>query len=119
VNQDVNMTKQQRPLPHELIRPIIKEIQDRPTLYALSLSSKALHIEPQRILYRSIPLQDQSNFRLHLYFFTTINQNPQLALYVHEHRSYSIIDSHENPGWSLSKNGLENMVHLKELSFVF
>jgi hypothetical protein len=104
-------------LPHELLRPIIEEIQDRPTLYALSLSSRALHLESQRILYRSISLQDRSNFRLHLYFLTTINQNPQLSLYVREYHSYSIIDYHENPGWNLLKQGLEKMINLKELSF--
>ena len=103
--------------PHELLRSILEEIQDRPTLYALSLSTKALYLESQRILYRSIPLQDQSNFRLHYYFLSTINQNPQLSLYVHEYHSYNIIDYHENPQWNLLKHGLEKMINLKELSF--
>ena len=104
-------------LPQELLRPIVYYLyaeKDRSSLHALSLTSKNLSSEGERLLYCNITL---ANERLHNEFLTTIVASRQKALLV---RSYSQ-DGPDFAGkrrlWNLLTQSFGIMHNLTHLSF--
>ena len=102
-------------LPPELYRLIVLHLhQDRPSLLAVSLTSRILNAEGQRALYRTIDVSHDVQ-TTHMLFLTTILSQARLALLVEEYHQPNILRSREDPLWDLLHRGLQAMVSLKRL----
>ncbi|KAF8968628.1 hypothetical protein BDZ97DRAFT_359189 [Flammula alnicola] len=104
-----------RRIPPELFRPIIEHLEHRPTLLALSVTSRILRADAERQLYSV--LDDGSDVPQHIAFLSTINQNPRLAGLVQVYHSINIVHYKENPLWDLLYSGLRKMTNLKVFHF--
>ncbi|KIM47031.1 hypothetical protein M413DRAFT_268219 [Hebeloma cylindrosporum] len=104
-------------LPPELLRPIVYYLcaeKDRRSLYALSLTSKILSSEGERLLYRKITLANEG---LHNKFLTTIVGSQQKALLVHSYSQDGPDFAAKRRLWSLLAQSLKGMHNLIHLSF--
>ena len=104
-------------LPPELLRPIIYYLYaegDCSSLYALSLTSKNLGSEGERLLYRNIIL---SNEGLHTKFLTTMVASHQKALLVHSYSQDGPDFAGKRRLWNLLTQSLKVMYNLTHLSF--
>ena len=103
-------------IPPELYRPIVLHLhQDRPSLLAVSLASRVLNAEGQRVLYGTIDISHDAQ-TTHTLFLTTILSQVRLASLVEEyHQPKNIIRCREDPLWDLLHRGLQAMVNLKRL----
>jgi len=104
-------------LPPELLRPIAYHIyneQDRGSLYALSLTSKVLCSEGERLLYRNITLSTEA---LHNKFLTTIVSSRQKALLVHAYSQDGPDYAGKRRLWNLLVQSFKLMHNLTHLSF--
>ena len=107
-------------LPLELLRPIVGHLKyDYHALLAVSLASRELRVEGQRILFRRmiLPMDKEAQIK----FLTAITSSTVLAEYVEEFQQYELVDpAHQEksePLWSLTCRGLQAMVNLKYLPF--
>jgi hypothetical protein len=103
-------------IPPELYRPIVLHLhRDRPSLLAVSLASRTLNAEGQRVLYRTMDISSDAQ-TTHTLFLKTILSHVRLALLVKEYRQpKNILRSREDPLWDLLHRGLQAMVNLKRL----
>ena len=103
-------------IPPELYRPIVLYLhQDRPSLLAVSLASRILNAEGQRVLFRTMDISRDAQ-TTHTLFLTTILSQERLASLVEEyHQPNDILRSREDPLWDLLRRGLQAMVNLKRL----
>ncbi|KIM47294.1 hypothetical protein M413DRAFT_23514 [Hebeloma cylindrosporum] len=110
------MLRQSFYIPPELYRPIVLYLhQDRPSLLAVSLSSRILNAEGQRVLYKTMDISHDAQ-ATHTLFLTTILSQGRLASLVEEYRQpHNILRSREDPFWDLLHRGLQAMVNLKKL----
>jgi hypothetical protein len=105
-------------IPLELYRSIILHLdQDRPSLLAVSLASRALNVEGQRVLYKTMNISKDAE-NVHTLFLTTIISQKRLAFLVEEYRQpYDLLQlqPQKGPLWKLVHHGLQAMVNLKRL----
>lgn len=105
-------------LPFDLLRPIVKHLNDDvQSLLAVSLASRALRVEGQRILFRTVALLKDVD--AHTKFLTVVASSDLLASLVEEYRQFDLLDAkhHREPLWGLTCRGLQAMVNLKVLCF--
>jgi len=105
-------------LPLDLLQPIIENLADDPrSLLAVSLASRQLRVEGQRILFRKVALAIHR--ARHTKFLTTITSSSLLASLVEEYHQFDVLDSvrQEQPLFGLTTRGLQAMVNLKILRF--
>ena len=104
-------------LPPELLRPIVYYLyaeKDRSSLHALSLTSKILSSEGERLLYRNITLANEG---LHNKFLTTIIASRQKALLVHSNSQDGPDFAGKRRLWNLLTQSFKIMHNLTHLSF--
>ena len=103
-------------VPPELYRSIVFHLhQDRPTLLAVSLASRTLNAEGQRVLYRTIDISSDAQ-TTHTLFLKTILSQDRLAMFVEEYRQpKNILRSREDLLWDLLHRGFQAMINLKRL----
>jgi len=105
-------------LPFDLLRPIVKHLNDDvQSLLAVSLASRALRVEGQRILFRTVALL--KNVDAHIKFLAIVTSSNLLASLVEEYRQFDLLDAkhQQEPLWGLTCRGLQAMVNLKVLCF--
>lgn len=105
-------------IPLELLRPIIEHLDDdSQSLLAVSLASRVLRVEGQRILFRTMTLLKDKE--AHIKFLTVVTSSSMLAQLVEEYWQFDLLDvDHEQePLWRLTCRGLNAMVNLKHLFF--
>jgi hypothetical protein len=105
-------------LPLELLRPIIEHLDDDfESLLAVSLASRELQVEGQRILFRTMALP--ADKEAHITFLTVIISSSLLAQHVEEFQQFELLDPEhqQEPLWDLTCRGLNAMVNLKNLLF--
>ena len=103
-------------LPLELLRPIICYLyaeKDRSSLHALSLTSKILGSEGERLLYRDITLANEG---LHDKFLTTIVASRHKALLVHSYSQDGPDFVGKRRLWNLLSQAFKIMHNLTHLS---
>jgi hypothetical protein len=79
-------------LPLDLLRPIIKHLNDDvQSLLAVSLASRALPVEAQRILFRTVALLKDVD--AHIKFLVVVTSSSLLASLVEEYRQIDLLDA--------------------------
>ena len=102
-------------LPLDLLRPIVESLGDHiQSLLAISLTSRELRAEGQRILFRRMTLPKDLN--RHIKFLIAITSSSLLAPLVKEYHQFDLLDQCK-PLWGLTCRGLQAMVNLKILHF--
>ena len=103
-------------IPPELYRPIVHHLhQGRPSLLAVSLASRILNAEGQRVLFRTMDISRDAQ-TTHTLFLTTILSQERLASLVEEYRlPNNILRSQEDSFWDPLRRGLQAMVNLRRL----
>jgi len=83
-------------LPLDLLRPIVENLaDDSRSLLAVSLASRQLRVEGQRILFRKVAL---SYYRhRHTKFLTAVASSSLLASLVKEYHQFDLVNK-EHPG---------------------
>jgi hypothetical protein len=105
-------------IPPELLRPIIEHLEnDSESLLSVSLASRELQVEGQRILFRTMALP--ADKEAHIKFLTVIISSSLLAQHVKEFRQFDLLhpEHQQEPLWELTHRGLKAMVNLKNLLF--
>jgi hypothetical protein len=100
------------------LRPIIKHMNDDvQSLLAMSLASRALRVEAQQFLFRTVALLKDVD--AHIKFLTIVTSSSLLASLVEEYRQFDLLDAkhHQEPLWGLTCRGLQAMINLKVLCF--
>jgi len=103
-------------LPFDLLRPIVENLaDDSRSLLALSLASRELRAEGQRILFRKVA--PPTNQIRHTKFLTAVTSSSLLASLVEEYYQFDLLDiqHQEEPFLGLTCRGLQAMVNLKIL----
>jgi len=102
-------------LPLDLLRPIVENLaDDSRSLLAVSLASRELRMEGQRILFRRVT--PPTNKDHHTKFLTAVTSSSLLALLVEEYHQFDLLDRRpEEPFLGLTCRGLQAMVNLKIL----
>ena len=101
-------------LPLDLLRPIIENLaDDSRSLLAVSLASRQLRVEGQRVLFRKVapPMYRDT----HTKFFTTVTSSSLLASLVEEYHQLDLLEREVEPFLALTCRGLQAMVNLKHL----
>ena len=104
-------------LPLDLLRPIIENLaDDSRSLLAVSLASRQLRVEGQRILFRKVaPLMVRVR---HAKFLNAIISSSLLASLVEEYHQFNVNHrEYHEPFWRLTCRGLQAMVNLKIFRF--
>ena len=99
-------------LPLDLLRPIIKHLNDDvQSLLAVSLASRALRVEAQLILFRTVAFLKDVD--AHIKFLTVVTSSNLLASLVEEYRQFDLLDArdHQGPLWGLTYRGLQAMIN--------
>jgi hypothetical protein len=105
-------------LPLDLLRPTIEHLHDDlESLLAVSLASRELRAEGQRILFKTMALMQDKE--AHIKFLTVIISSSLLAQHVKEFYQFELLDPErqEEPLWDLTCRGLNAMINLKRLFF--
>jgi hypothetical protein len=105
-------------IPPELFRPIVEYLDDdSESLLSISLASRVLRGEGQRILFRTMYLP--IDMEAHIKFLTAVTSSSLLARYVEEFQQFELLDTEhqQEPLWELTCRGLNAMVNLKYLLF--
>ncbi|KDR79977.1 hypothetical protein GALMADRAFT_1360813 [Galerina marginata CBS 339.88] len=102
-------------LPVELLRPIIQDLfENNADLCALSLVSKTVQLEAERVLYEVMAL---ANELTHTKFLTCIIGSPRRAMLVRCYSQRGIRYSARKRLWDLLRPAMEGMVNLKIVAF--
>lgn len=102
-------------LPPETLRIIFENLDDnRPALYALSLTSRLFNLEATRLLYRKVVIDDGTRSYS---FLAKIQRRPRLAAIIHTYHTPLTVHSQKRPFWPLLVRCLLLMTGLKELAY--
>jgi len=102
-------------LPLDLLRPIVENLaDDSRSLLAVSLASRQLRVEGQRILFRTVAPMRLAH---HIRFLTTVTSSSLLASLVEEYHQFDLLNNQpqEESFLGLTCRGLQAMVNLKIL----